>query len=153
MIYSVVYIGGHRSQWKKAKMNNLHPWPLKKLNLGTKKFWISCRGSKVPFWQFFIFAKMALLNPCMKFKKFFGSFEALWKWRIVASTNMGYYSENQVFRGVTIWVLCSKRGCYYPRHVTNRGVLVLGLYGMLINFWKTDGANIFRWLLTWHFNK
>ena len=27
---------------------------------------------------------MALLNPCMKFKKFFGqkhSFEALWKWR------------------------------------------------------------------------
>ena len=34
----------------------------------SKKFWISCTGSKVPFWQFFFFAKMALLNPCMKFK-------------------------------------------------------------------------------------
>ena len=37
-------------------------------------------GSKVPFWQFLHSAKMALLNPCMKFKFFFGqktSFEAL----------------------------------------------------------------------------
>jgi hypothetical protein len=37
-------------------------------------------GSKVPFWQFFNFAKMALLNPCMKIENFFGqkhSFEAL----------------------------------------------------------------------------
>ena len=37
-------------------------------------------GSKVPFWQFFHSAKMALLNQCMKFKKNFGqktSFEAL----------------------------------------------------------------------------
>ena len=34
------------------------------------------------------------------------------EYRIVASTNMCYYSENQVFGGVTIWVLCSKRGCY-----------------------------------------
>ncbi len=47
-----------------------------------KKFWISCTGSKVPFWQFFHSAKMALLTLCMNFKKFFGqktSFEALWK--------------------------------------------------------------------------
>ena len=52
---------------------------LQKNAFGQKKFWISCTGSKVPFWQFFIFAKMALLNPCMKFKKIFGqkySFEA-----------------------------------------------------------------------------
>ena len=33
-------------------------------------------------------------------------------YRIVASTNKCYYSENQVFGGVTIRVLCSKRGCY-----------------------------------------
>ena len=57
---------------------------LQKNTFGQKKFWISCTGSKVPFWQFFIFAKMTLLNPCMKFKNFFGqkrSFEALWKWQ------------------------------------------------------------------------
>ena len=36
----------------------------------------------------------------------------VWKYRIVASTNTCYYSENQVFGGVTIQVLCSKRGCY-----------------------------------------
>ena len=55
---------------------------LQKNAFGRKIFWISCTGSKVPFWQFFIFAKMALLNPCMKFKFFFAqkaSFEALWK--------------------------------------------------------------------------
>ena len=34
------------------------------------------------------------------------------EYRIVASTNTCYYSENQVFGGVTIRVLCSKRGCY-----------------------------------------
>ena len=48
--------------------------------LAEKKKRISCKGSKVPFWQFFNFAKMALLNPCMKFKKISGqkhSFEAL----------------------------------------------------------------------------
>ena len=42
-------------------------------------FQISCTGSKVPFRQFFFFAKMALLNLCMKFEIFFGqkhSFEA-----------------------------------------------------------------------------
>ena len=33
---------------------------------------ISCTGSKVPFWQFFNSGKMALLNPCMEYKKFFG---------------------------------------------------------------------------------
>ena len=33
-------------------------------------------------------------------------------YRIVGSTNTCYYSENQVFGGVTIRVLCSKRGCY-----------------------------------------
>jgi hypothetical protein len=33
---------------------------------------MSCTSSKVPFWQFFIFAKMALLNPCKKFEIFFG---------------------------------------------------------------------------------
>ena len=36
----------------------------------------------------------------------------LFRYRIVASTNTCYYSENQVFGGVTIRVLCSKRGCY-----------------------------------------
>ena len=39
-------------------------------------------GSKVPFWQNGKIAKMALLNPCMKFKNYFSqktSFEALWK--------------------------------------------------------------------------
>ena len=54
-----------------------------KNDFGQKNFWISCTGSKVPFWQFFNFAKMALLNLCMKFKKIFGqnhSFDALWKW-------------------------------------------------------------------------
>ena len=56
---------------------------LQKNAFGQKKFWISCTGSKVPFWQKWKIAKMALLNPCMKFKNFFGqkhSFEALWKW-------------------------------------------------------------------------
>ena len=40
---------------------------LQKNAFGQKKFQISCTGSKVPFWQFFNFSKMALLNPCMKF--------------------------------------------------------------------------------------
>ena len=35
-----------------------------------KKIRISCMGSKVPFWQFFNFAKVALLNLCMKFEIF-----------------------------------------------------------------------------------
>ena len=57
---------------------------LQKNTFGQKFFWISCTGSKVPFWQKWKIAKMALLNPCMKFKNFFGqkhSSEALWKWR------------------------------------------------------------------------
>ena len=57
---------------------------LQKKSFGQNNFWISYTGSKVPLWQFFNFAKMALLNPCMKFKNFFGqkySFDALWKWQ------------------------------------------------------------------------
>ena len=55
---------------------------LQKNAFGQKKFRISCTGSKVPLWQNWKIAKMALLHPCMKFKNFFGqktSFEALWK--------------------------------------------------------------------------
>ena len=55
---------------------------LQKNAFGQKNFWISCKGSKVPYWQKWKVAKMALLNPCMKFKFFFcqkTSFEALWK--------------------------------------------------------------------------
>ena len=53
---------------------------LHKNAFGQKKFQISCTGSKVPLWQFFNFAKVALLNLCMKFEIFFDqkhSFEAL----------------------------------------------------------------------------
>ena len=59
---------------------------LQKNAFGPKKFQISCMGLKVPFWQFFNFFKMALLNPCMKFEKILGqkhSFEALWKWQLI----------------------------------------------------------------------
>jgi uncharacterized Fe-S radical SAM superfamily protein PflX len=45
-------------------------------------FWISCTGSKLLFCQNWKIAKLALLNPCMKFKISFGqktSFEASWK--------------------------------------------------------------------------
>jgi hypothetical protein len=45
---------------------------LQKNAFGQKKLQISKTGLKVPFWQFFIFAKMALLNPCKKFEIFFG---------------------------------------------------------------------------------
>ena len=41
-------------------------------------FWISCKGSKVPFWQFFTFDKMALLYPCIKSKIFFGPKAFFW---------------------------------------------------------------------------
>ena len=54
---------------------------LQKNTFGQKIFQISCTGSKVPFWQFFNFSKMALLNRCMKLEIFFDhkySFEALW---------------------------------------------------------------------------
>ena len=39
----------------------------------------------LPFWQFFNAGKMALLNPCMEFKNFFGRkafFEGLWRWHL-----------------------------------------------------------------------
>ena len=58
---------------------------LQKNAFGQKIFWISCTGSKVPFWQFFNSGKMALLNPCMEFKIFFGRktfFEVLWRWHL-----------------------------------------------------------------------
>ena len=42
---------------------------LQKKSFGLKKSWIPCMGSKVPFCQNWKIAKMALLNPCMKFKK------------------------------------------------------------------------------------
>ena len=75
---------GFDGPWKKLWIffvNGTFIMPLKK-SFGKKFFWISCTSAKVPFWQFFHFAKMALLNPCMKFKIFFcqkTSFEALWK--------------------------------------------------------------------------
>ena len=37
-----------------------------------KKFNFSCMGKKVPFWQFFRQADMALFNLCMKIKIFMG---------------------------------------------------------------------------------
>ena len=78
---------GFDRPWKKLWtffVNGTFIMPQKK-SFGQRIFWISCMGSKVPFWQFLHFAKMALLNPCMKFKKIFGqktSFEALWKCHI-----------------------------------------------------------------------
>ena len=56
---------------------------LQKNAFGHFFFQISCMGSKVPFWQKWKIAKMALPNPCMKFEKNFGqkhSFEAILKW-------------------------------------------------------------------------
>ena len=38
----------------------------------SKKIQISCMRKKVPFWQFFRKADMALFNPCMKIKKILG---------------------------------------------------------------------------------
>ena len=43
-------------------------FPLKMNTFGPKKFRFSCMGKKVPFWQFFRKADMALFNPCMKIK-------------------------------------------------------------------------------------
>jgi hypothetical protein len=45
---------------------------LQKNAFGQEIFQISCMGSKMPFWQFFHASKMALLNPCIKFKNTFG---------------------------------------------------------------------------------
>ena len=75
---------GFGGPWNKLQIilvNGTFIMPQKKY-FGQKKFWISCTGSKVPFWQNGKIAKMALLNPCMKFKNCFdqkNSFEALWK--------------------------------------------------------------------------
>ena len=101
--FSIVGLSGiHRNLKHKIHFSCLNPWfggpwdmlriffliaifiMLQKNAFGQKKFQISCTGSKMQFCQFFIFAKMALLNLCMKFKNFFGqnySFEALWKWQ------------------------------------------------------------------------
>ena len=74
---------GFDGPWKKLWIffvNGTFLMPQKK-SFGQKIFWISFTGSKVPFWQNGKIAKMALLNPCMKFEFFFGkktSFEALW---------------------------------------------------------------------------
>ena len=49
-------------------------------SFGPKKFQISCMGKKVPFWQFFRKADMALFNLCMKINSFLGqmiSFEVV----------------------------------------------------------------------------
>ena len=57
---------------------------LQKNVFGQKKIQNSCTGSKVPVWQNWKIAKMALLNLGMKFKKKFDqkhSFKALWKWQ------------------------------------------------------------------------
>ena len=55
------------------------------INTSKKCFWskkisILCTGSKVAFWKNLKIAKMALMNPCMKFEISFDqklSFEAL----------------------------------------------------------------------------
>ena len=50
--------------------------------IGSSQSFLHVARSKVPFWQNGKIAKMALLNPCMKFKKIFcqkTSFEALQK--------------------------------------------------------------------------
>ena len=44
--------------------------PLQMNTFGPKKFWFSCTGKKVPFWQFFIQAGMALFDLCMQIKNF-----------------------------------------------------------------------------------
>ena len=87
---------GRRIEWPKSwiwrtlvkVMNIFYKWHFHNASkevFWSKKFWISCTGSKVPFWQFFHSAKMALLIPCMKFKFSFGqkaSFEAIWKFHL-----------------------------------------------------------------------
>ena len=55
---------GFGGPWNKLQIilvNGTFIMPQKK-TFGQKKFWISYTGSKVPFWQFFHSAKMALLN-------------------------------------------------------------------------------------------
>ena len=68
-------------------------------------FEISSLKNLVRWTGFFVYFKLNFYCMCSLQKSSL-------KYRIVASTNTCYYSENQVFGGVTIRVLCSKRGCY-----------------------------------------
>ena len=66
---------GFDGPWKKLWIffvNGTFIMPQKK-SFGKKKFWISCMRSKVPFWQNEKIAKIALLNPWIKFKFFFST--------------------------------------------------------------------------------
>jgi hypothetical protein len=76
-------------------------------NASKEVFWLFfflnlCTGLKVPFCQFFHSAKMALLNPCMKIKKYFSqktSFEAFWKC-LISIHNLFQGPPSPVFRSV-----------------------------------------------------
>ena len=46
--------------------------PLQMKSFGPNFFKFSCMGKKVPFWQLFRKADMALFNLCMKIKKKLG---------------------------------------------------------------------------------
>ena len=78
---------------------------VQKNTFGQKNFWISCTGSKLPLWQFFIFAKMALLNPCMKLNFFFAK-SILLKHNENANKNFFYVSWPRVRQ---IQDLCRKK--------------------------------------------
>ena len=60
------------------------------------------------------FSSFILILANLDLRNSFLKSRVVWfdKYRIVASTNTCYYLENQVFGGVTIRVLCSKRGCH-----------------------------------------
>ena len=77
---------GFGGPWKNLWIFYVHIWHFHNASkevFWPKKIWISCTGSKVPFWQNGKIAKMALLNPCMIFFFFQKtSFEALWKCHI-----------------------------------------------------------------------
>ena len=56
-------------------MNKFYNWLLFTTSneiIWPQKIQISCMGKKVPFWQFFRKADMALFNLCMKIKIFSG---------------------------------------------------------------------------------
>ena len=74
---------------------------LEKNAFGQKNFWISCTGSKVPFWQFFNFAKMALLNLCMKFKFFFWPKAFFWSIIKMAIRKSRIYAGKSTQRGIS----------------------------------------------------
>ena len=79
---------------------------LQKKSFGQKNFWISCTGPKVPFWQFFNFGKVALLNRCMKFKKIFWPKEIFWSFMKMTLTriisNMSQGLPNSEFRSIRV---------------------------------------------------